>query len=145
RGTSVISATAPEITGPITGSTTVTVLQSLINGVQFNVPDLGSNEVFFAMVTVPAGLASFSVQMTGPGSAGPGDGDIYVFDPLNALPTGFGAGGTTSPTYRCRPWLYGTNETCTINNPAAGSYIVAVHNYPGVGGLTGAALRLTHP
>ncbi|MFN2316169.1 MAG: Ig-like domain-containing protein [Gemmatimonadales bacterium] len=144
-GTAVISATAPEITGPKTGSTTATVLQSLANGVSFTVPDLGDNVVYFAMVTVPAGLASFSVTMSGPGPSGPGDGDIYLYDPLTALPTGFGGGGTTTPTFRCRPWLYGTNETCTVNAPAAGSYIVAVHNYPGTGGLTGAALLLTHP
>lgn len=146
RGTSVISATAPEITGPVTGSTTVTVLQSLQNGTTFNVPDLGDNQVFFAMVTVPAGLPSFTVQMTGPGSAGPGDGDIYVYaSTVTALPTGFGSNGVTTPTWTCRPWAYGTNETCTIPAPAAGSYIVAVHNYPGAGGLTGAALLLTHP
>jgi large repetitive protein len=144
-GSAIISASAEEITGTITGSTTFTVLQSLGNGVPFNVPDIGDNGVYFVMVTVPAGLPSFTVQMTGPGSAGPGDGDLYVFDPLSALPTGFGGGGTTSPTWRCRPWLYGTNETCTINAPAAGSYLVAVHNYPGAGGLTGAALVLTHP
>lgn len=144
-GTSVITATAPEITGPVSGSTTVRVLQSLANGVPFVVPDLGNNEVYFAMVTVPAGLPSFTVTMAGPGPAGPGDGDIYVYDPLTALPTGFGSGGTTTPTFRCRPWLYGTNEVCTINTPAAGSYIVAVHNFPGAGGLSGASLTLTHP
>ncbi len=144
-GSATIQASAVEITGTITGSTTVTALKLLQNGVPFNVPDLGDNAVYFVMVTVPAGLPSFTVQMTGPGSAGPGDGDMYVFDPVGALPTGFGAGGGSSPNWRCRPWLYGTNETCTINAPAAGSYLVAVHNYPGAGGLSGAALTLTHP
>jgi uncharacterized protein YjdB len=144
-GTATIQAFADEITGTITGSTTLRSLQSLGDGVSFALPDLGDNEVYFAMVTVPAGLASFTVQMSGPGSAGPGDGDIYLYDPLTALPTGFGGGGTTTPTYRCRPWLYGTNETCTVNTPAAGSYIVAVHNYPGTGGLSGASLLLTLP
>lgn len=145
RGTAVISATAPEITGPKTGSTTLTAVQTLVNGAAFTVPDLGDNQVFFAMVTVPAGLPSFTVQLAGPGPAGPGDGDIYVYDPLAALPTGFSGSGSTTPTFRCRPWLYGSNETCVINAPAAGSYIVAVHNYPGTGGLTGATLTLTHP
>lgn len=141
-GTTTIQATAPEITGPVSGSTALRALQTLVNGVTAPVPDIGENTVGWFAVNVPAGLASFSVQIFAGLS---GDADIYVYSPQTALPTGHGSGGTSTPTYVCRPWNIGSNEVCNINAPAAGLWLVGIHAYPGDGSVAGLTIRLTHP
>ena len=66
-------------------------------------------------ITVPAGQGSLTVTLSG----GTGDADLYVRQ---------GSQPTTS-TYNCRPYLNGNNETCTISNPAAGTWYVSVRGY----------------
>ena len=67
-------------------------------------------------VSVPAGRTQLVVQQTGAASA---DLDLYVRR---------GAQPTTS-AYDCRPFESDANETCTIANPASGSWYIGIHNY----------------
>ena len=65
-------------------------------------------------VTVPSGATQLVVDITG----GSGDADLYLH--------------TSSPTtgsYTCRPWLNGNTETCTIDNPSAGTWYIGVRAY----------------
>jgi vibriolysin len=79
------------------------------------------NMRLFSLV-VPAGTASVTFQSSG----GTGDADMYV--QRDAAPT--------TSSYLCRPYLSGNNETCTITNPAAGTYYVGLHAYSAYSGLT---------
>lgn len=79
-------------------------------------------------VSIPSGTTKLVVATSG----GTGDGDLYVRK--GAAPT------TTS--YTCRPYLSGNNETCTINNPTAGStYYIAVRAYSTFSGVNLKATR----
>lgn len=71
---------------------------------------------------VPAGMASFTVTTTG----GSGDADLFVK---------FGSQPTTS-NYDCRPYKNGNAETCTFNNPQAGTWHMSVNAYRTFSGLT---------
>ncbi|MCW8875472.1 MAG: pre-peptidase C-terminal domain-containing protein [Kangiellaceae bacterium] len=71
---------------------------------------------------VPAGSSTLNAVITG----GTGDADLYVR---------FGQQPTTS-TYECRPYKWGNEETCTINNPQAGTWHVSVRAYSTFSGLT---------
>jgi vibriolysin len=79
------------------------------------------NEKFYVM-TVPAGQTSLVINIAG----GTGDADLYVRQ---------GSRPTTS-AYNCRPYLNGNNETCTITNPAAGSWFVMLRAYSNYSGVT---------
>jgi hypothetical protein len=79
-------------------------------------------------VSIPAGTTRLVVNTSG----GTGDADLYV----NA-----GAAPTTS-SYTCRPYLDGNAETCTIDNPAAGStYYIRVRAYSSFSGVNMKATR----
>jgi|GEM_PF-1304496 len=88
-------------------------------GLQNGVPvtdiagETGSQQ--FWTIQVPAGTSSLTVAMSG----GTGDADLYVR--AGSQPT------TTA--YDCRPYLLGNNETCTISNPAGGTYHVLINAY----------------
>ncbi|WP_423186441.1 S8 family serine peptidase [Alishewanella sp. d11] len=77
-------------------------------------------------VDVPAGMARFTAQISG----GTGDADLYVRR---------GSQSTTT-TFDCRPYRNGNNETCTFNNPEAGTWFVSVRGYLNSSGVT---LRVT--
>ncbi len=79
------------------------------------------NELDFFM-DVPSGSSSLEITMSG----GSGDADLYVK---------FGSPPTTS-TYDCRPYLNGNNETCTFNNPSAGTWYVMLRAYSTFSGVT---------
>jgi len=66
-------------------------------------------------VTVPAGQDQLRVDIFG----GTGDADLYVRR---------GSQPTTG-SYLCRPYLNGNNESCTIDNPQAGTYYVSLRAY----------------
>lgn len=54
-----------------------------------------------------------------PETGATGDADLYVRrgkDPTTTL-------------YACRPYLNGNTETCTFNNPTAGTYHIGVRGY----------------
>ena len=57
-------------------------------------------------IEVPAGATQLAVTFTG----GTGDGDLYVYDPSQAL--------------KCSSEEAANAESCTINNPAAGNWFV---------------------
>jgi len=70
---------------------------------------------------VTEGRSSLEVKISG----GSGDADLYVRR---------GANPTTS-TYDCRPFLQGNNETCTISNPAAGTYFIRLRGFTNFSGV----------
>ncbi|MFD0725327.1 trypsin-like serine protease [Lysobacter brunescens] len=79
-------------------------------------------------VAIPAGTTSLVVNISG----GTGDADLYVR--AGAAPT------TTS--YNCRPYLSSNTETCTINNPVAGTtYYIGVRAYSSYSGVNMKATR----
>jgi serine protease len=73
-------------------------------------------------VTIPSGTTKLTVTIAG----GTGDADLYVRA---------GSAPTTS-SYSCRPYLNGNNETCTFNNPTAGTvYYINVRAYSSYSGV----------
>ena len=93
---------------------------------QNNVPVTGlgaaSGASLSYTVEVPAGRSQLRVAISG----GSGDADLYVRQ----------GSAPTDTTYTCRPYLSGNNETCTINNPAAGTWHVRVKGYSTFSGVT---------
>jgi serine protease len=71
---------------------------------------------------IPAGVTKLTFTIAG----GTGDADLYVR--LGSAPT--------STAYTCRPYLNGSNEVCTINNPQAGTWHVGIYGYSAFSGLT---------
>jgi serine protease len=71
---------------------------------------------------VPSCASQLTVRIFG----GSGDADLYVR---------FGAQPTLS-TWDCRPYLNGNNETCTFNNPSAGTWHIMLHGYTSYSGVT---------
>ena len=69
-----------------------------------------------------AGYSTFTVTTSG----GSGDADLYLR---------LGANATTS-TYDCRSWASGNTETCTINNPGAGTWHIDLYGYSAASGIT---------
>jgi serine protease len=79
-------------------------------------------------VAIPAGTTKLVVNISG----GTGDADLYVR--AGAAPT------TTS--YTCRPYLSSNTESCTINNPTAGTtYYIGVRAYSTYSGVNMKATR----
>lgn len=66
-------------------------------------------------IEVGPGASQLLASMSG----GSGDADLYVR---------YGSQPTTG-SYNCRPYRFGNQETCTLNNPAAGTWYVSVHGY----------------
>lgn len=72
-------------------------------------------------INVPANASSLSVNI----SSGSGDADLYVR---------FGDKATTGE-FECRPYRWGNNETCTINNPRTGDYFIMLNGYSSYSGV----------
>ncbi len=72
-------------------------------------------------VEIPAGMSTLTVTMSG----GTGDADLYVR---------YGAQPTTS-SYNCRPYKSGNNETCSFNNPQAGTWYISLRGYSAYSGV----------
>lgn len=73
-------------------------------------------------VDLATGYSSLTVSISG----GSGDADLYV---------NHGSQSTTS-SYDCRPYKNGNNETCTFNNPAAGTWYIDIRGYSAASGVT---------
>lgn len=73
-------------------------------------------------IAVPAGMTKLTVTIAG----GTGDADLYLR---------LGSNPTTS-SYTCRPYKAGNSETCTITNPAAGTWHVGIRAYAAFSGVT---------
>lgn len=78
-------------------------------------------------LSVPAGQGSLKFELSG----GTGDGDLHV--KYGAEPT--------ATSHDCRPYQSGNAETCTFNNPAAGTWYVKVKAYSH---FSGASLKGTY-
>lgn len=72
-------------------------------------------------VNIPSGMSSLVVAING----GSGDADLYL---------NFGSAPSTSD-YDCRPYRNGNNETCTINNPQAGTWHIGIRAYSTFSGV----------
>ena len=72
-------------------------------------------------IEVPEGMSSLEVNMAG----GSGDADMYVRN---------GSRPTTS-SYDCRPYKNGNTETCSFNNPAAGTWHISIRGYSAYSGV----------
>ena len=73
-------------------------------------------------VDIPAGMSTLTVDMSG----GTGDADLYV---------NFGSQSSTS-SYDCRPYKNGNNESCSFNNPQAGTWHIDVRAYSAFSGVS---------
>jgi len=89
------------------------------SGVSDSLSATGQKEYY--TVSVPTGKATLTVQTYDTSSGY--DFDLYVR---------YGANPTTS-TYDSRGYTSSSSETCTINNPTAGTYYIMVYSYSGSG------------
>jgi hypothetical protein len=102
--------------------TAAVTITALTNGVP--VAGLGgasSSEKYFSLV-VPAGQTKLEIVLSG----GTGDADLYV--KKGALPT--------TSSYDYRPYLFGNNETVTVNSPAADTWYIMIRGYDAYAGVT---------
>ena len=88
--------------------------QELTNGQNKTISGTKDSWTHF-FINVPSGATNLSMKISG----GSGDADMY---------TRFGSQPTTS-SYDCRPYQDGNNEECTVANPQAGKYYVAIHGW----------------
>ncbi|MCP3137802.1 M4 family metallopeptidase [Pyxidicoccus xibeiensis] len=100
----------PPVTTPLTNGVPVTGLSGS-----------SGNKKYYTL-EVPAGQTSLKFETSG----GTGDADLYVR---------FGSAPNSS-TYDCRPYTSGNAETCTFNNPAAGTWYVMVNGYSAYSGMS---------
>lgn len=96
--------------------------QPLTNGVLVELDPIPAGEWARYYIDVPAGAEDLVMELR-PLTGATGDGDLYVR---------FGAEPTTT-TYDCRPYLGGSNETCSVAEPQEGRYYVWVNAW-GFGG-----------
>ncbi|WP_275439033.1 PPC domain-containing protein [Archangium violaceum] len=90
----------------------------LTNGVE-SAPYSGSSGAMRCFtLNVPSGKTSLVFNQTGK-TGTTGDADLYVK---------FAAAPNTS-NYTCRPYQSGSTETCTISNPAAGTWYACSYGY----------------
>ncbi|MDF3195625.1 S8 family serine peptidase [Pseudomonas sp. 1928-m] len=94
------------------------------NGEEQTYPNLsGARDAWVRYnVVVPSGAQRLTVRISG----GTGDADLY---------TRLGSQPTTSQ-WTCRPYLDGNQETCTQENPAAGTWHIGVRGYSSFSGVT---------
>ena len=114
-----VSVTSGGTTDPDPGT------PNLTSGTTYSVSISSGTEKFFK-ISVPSGKSQLKVAMTGPSCSLLScslDADLYTR--YNAKPT--------STTYDCRPYVSGSNETCTHSSPAAGYWYVRIYGYSGSG------------
>jgi len=117
------AASGISLKGTYTGGTTPG--NALTNGVATAAYSGASGSMNCWTLSVPAGKTSVVFNQTGL-SGSTGDADLYV---------NFGTAPTTS-TYSCRPYLSGSTESCTISNPAAGTWYACSRGYSAYTGVT---------
>jgi hypothetical protein len=104
-----------------TYSAAVTIV-TLSNGVPVTgLAGATASEAFFK-IDVPAGQLKLDISISG----GTGDADLYV--KKDALPT--------TSSYDYRPYLIGSEESVTVNNPTAGSWYIMIKGYAAYSGLS---------
>ncbi|WNG48378.1 DUF1986 domain-containing protein [Archangium minus] len=72
-------------------------------------------------VSIPSGLKVFNVHISG----GTGDADLYIQH----------GSQPTESSFTCRPYSGGNNETCSISNPAAGTWFISLQGYSAFEGV----------
>jgi len=90
----------------------------LTNGVESAQYSGAASSMTCYTLSVPTGKTSLVFNQVGK-TGTTGDADLYVRQ---------GSAPTTS-TYTCRPYLSGSTETCTISNPAAGTWYACSRGY----------------
>lgn len=121
-GTGIVDAAAAVNKALGDGGTTQPGNNVLQDGVaKTSLSGAKSSETFYTM-EIPAGATKVTFTMSG----GTGDADLYVR--AGSKPT--------QSTYDCRPWKSGNAETCTIDNPAAGTMHVMIHGYAAYSGVS---------
>jgi serine protease len=116
-------------------SASITVLSLLGIGISSGVPvtnvssgSLEANEGLIYHITVPEGATSLTVTFSG----GTGDGDVYVQKGSPSTdPDNFGA---EDPG--CHSWNVGNDESCTVTDPAAGTWYIFVAVFDPYAGAT---------
>lgn len=93
----------------------------LQDGVAVSISGATNSEQFFTF-DVPANKAEVSFNITG----GSGDADLYIQQGTKP----------SKSSYSCRPYKNGNEETCTVNNPTAGTWHVMVHGYQAFSGVS---------
>ena len=108
-----------------------TIVGTATNASGFPKSGLGTSKGnwLYYTVSVPAGTAALTVNTSG----GSGDGDLYVR---------FGANPTTSQ-YNCSSTGGTTTETCTISNPAVGTWYIGFYAYSTYSGASMSAQLVT--
>lgn len=94
-----------------------------------NISGTARSDVEIFAFTVPSGQSSVTFEISGSN----GDADLYVG--YNTEPT-FGDTGN----YVCREISAGSNESCSLRNPSAGTYYIAVRTWDPFTGVTLTAL-----
>ena len=97
------------------------VPNELEDGVAVTINGASGSETFYTF-EVPANTSSVTFSMTG----GSGDADIYVQQ----------GSKPTKSSYSCRPYRNGNEETCSFNNPSAGTWHVMVDGYSSYSGVS---------
>ena len=95
---------------------------ALTNNVALGSQSASAGGQKFYTLSVPAGQTSLTFQTTG----GTGDADMYV--QLGSAPS--------TSTYTCKSDGNTSAETCTINNPGAGTWYVLLNAYSAFSGVT---------
>jgi len=102
--------------------TAAVTIVNLTNGVPVTgLSGAAASEQFFK-IDVPAGQLKLEIAMSG----GTGDADLYV--KKDSMPT--------TSSYDYRPYLIGSEESVTVNNPTAGSWYIMVRGYASFNGLS---------
>ena len=99
----------------------------LDNGVTVGGIDVDAGEDLYYFIDVPEDATTLNVTMAG----GTGDSDLYVR--FGELPT--------DADYDCRPYLYGNDEACDFEAPAAGQWFIRINGYDPSAGIS---LTATH-
>ena len=116
-------ATTHTTSGSLTVSGTTGGDVVLQNGVAVAGVSGALNSQTFFQVAIPAGATNLVVSISGTGT---GDADLYTH--LGSHPT--------LTTYDCRPYLGGSNESCTVAAPAPGTYYVMLNGYAAYTGVS---------
>jgi hypothetical protein len=84
--------------------------------------DIGYRDWVYETIDVPDGVTMLSASITG----GSGDADLYLNH--QTVPT--------RNSFDCRPYLWGNEESCTVDAPASGQWFTGVRAYSTVADVT---------
>ena len=129
-GTYSVSLTVTDNAGATNTKTqSVTVSSGSTDGLQNGVAVTGlsgaKNAQLKYTVNIPAGVSNLTIAITGSTSTS-NDADLYLK---------FGSAPTTS-SYDCRPYKPGSNESCAVSNPKAGTYYIMLNGYSAFSGVS---------